>query len=257
MSQKSQDAITITPTQAIIPHPLRSLWEMADQPTLSSEDYNLTVCAMRLTGQDTVLLYSITGAEPGNLEDLRKNVQLLDNSGNISDVISAGTLATIGNIEFGYLKFSPRTKGARELFLHIVQGSSKTGFADIPLAQFVNPPEDPSFYNIRTYLLGTGQIVEQGNLSLSFVGWTAPSPYNVSVTPSVGIPADTSGDGEVDTGIQVTATPYVITPVATTLPKGISVTDEATIKIVDNNGQTYYIYVQFLSDGEIISQLIK
>jgi hypothetical protein len=79
-------------------------------------------------------------------------------------VVSEGKFGVIDTIEFGFLKFSPRPMGASELFLQMNLG--KTDFIDYPVAQFVNPPEDPSVYSIRTYLLGTNQVFEQNGLRI-------------------------------------------------------------------------------------------
>lgn len=257
ISQKSPEAITITPTPPIILRPLMSLWEWetVDLPTLSTENYSITIFAMRLTGQDTIILCSITGAEGDKFAGLSTTVQLRDNSGRISNVVSLGTIAVFDSIELGFLKFTPRPISSNELVFRISQNTSDTGFIDLPIAKFVNPPEDPSVYNIRTYLLSTDQIFEQNGFRISFYGWVAPSSAKLPVTPSVENLTNTPGAAEGETENLVTPTPIV--PLATNLPEGITVSNAATLQIEDNNGKTVYVYMQLLSDGEIIGVLIE
>lgn len=254
-SPKTPDATRVTSTPPIILRPLLSRWEMVDLPILSTDDYSIVIYAIRLTGQDTIILYSITGAGSDKFSSPSTSVQLRDNVGRISNEVSAETLAKFNTIKFGLLKFSSRPMGAGELFLQVSQNISNTNTIDIPIAQFVNPPEDPSVYNIRTYLLGTNQTVEQNGFHVSFVGWVSPPHTKLSVTPSfensTEIPISDEGV------IESLATPTPIVPLATDLPQGITVTNDATLEVEGNSGKIYYIYVKFLSNGEITSVLLE
>lgn len=257
--QRTPELITVTPTPPIVLRPLLSRWEMMDLPSFSTKEYSIVIYAMRLTGQDTVLLYSKTALVNDGLVDLTEVVQLGNNVDKISNLVLQGTFGKFDAVEFGFLKFSPRPIGASELFLQINLDPSKTEIIDLPLAQFANPPEDPSIFNIRTYLLGTDQIVEQNGLRITFVGWIAPpSDLKISVAPSSKEPTNAPGRNEGEIGKQATSTPFVITPLATSLPgEGATVDNEATLKIEDNTEQVRYVYMQFLSNGEIVGTIIQ
>jgi hypothetical protein len=251
-AQKTPETISATPTQPIMLGGPVTQWELVDLPILTTEDYSLAVYALRLTGQDTIILCSITGAGSDKFAELSAIVHLQDNAGRISSIVSAGTFATLDATEFGFLKFSPRPVGASELILQVSQG---TGFVDLPIAFFASPPEDISVYHIRTYLLGSNQVVEQNGFRLTFRSWSAPAPGNVTLTPVVELPASTSTSGEAEAGALSTATPYHPQPI---IPReGVTVTNEATLQIEDDNGDIYYLYMQFLSDGEVIGELFK
>ena len=181
-------------------------------------------------------------------------MQLRDEADRKSGLVSKGKFGVLEKIEFGFLKFSPRPIGASELFLQMNRG--KTEIIDLPVAQNVNPPEDPSVFSIRTYLLGTNQVFEQNGMRISFIGWFAPPSTKIPITTSAEKIIITPGADDVETRKQATSTPFIITPLDTNLPKGVTVTDQATLQIEDKSGQLKYVYVQFLSDGEVIGTLI-
>jgi hypothetical protein len=61
-----------------------------------------------------------------------------------------------------------------------------------------------------------------------------------------------------ETSIMPTSTPFVITPIITGTAEDIKVVTSASLKIEDTiNHQVVYLYVQFLSNGEIASVLLK
>ena len=248
-SHVTSNATTVTPTPPIILRPLLTVWDMVGQPVFSTEDYSLVIYAIRLTGQDTVLLYYRMGSGAAPLTDLSTAVQLQDEAERTLNILSSGTFTAPDKIEVGFLKFSPRPKGARELVLQVQQSSSESGFIELPIVRLTNPAEDLSVYDTRMYFLGVDQVFEQNGFRISFIGSGAPPVMN-----SAGAPG--AGEGQPGS-TQATATPVVITPVATNLPQGVTVTEVATLKIEDASGKIYYVYVQFLSNGEIVGALVK
>jgi hypothetical protein len=124
------------------------------------------------------------------------------------------------------MKFEPRSIGASELFLLITQGASNETYFDKLIARFVEPPEDPTDYARKTCNIGTAQVIEQGGYRISFEGWSPP--------------------------------PIPITTPTFELPTDVTITDKATLRIENlSSHEIEYLYIQFLSNGETASQLIK
>jgi len=227
--------------------PLLTQWQIVDQPIFLTREYSLAIYALRLTGQDTVLLYSITGIGTDQFTGPGTTVQLKDNAGKVSDIIASGTLARHDSIEFGYLKFSPRPVDSKELILQVNQGTKPEDMLEIPVARLVNAPENSSAYQIRTYLLGTNKVFNQDNFRISFASWAAPSSVLSSIiTPSAQIPAypPPVDKNEADT-----------LPTPTAIISGAI--NAATIKIEGEYDEALYLYVWFLTNGQITGELSK
>jgi len=221
-------------------------WETVDQPILSTGEFSLAIYALRLTGQDTVLLYSITGIGADQFTGPGKIIQMKDNADNVLGLIASGSLARLDSIEFGYLKFSPRQVDSIELFLQVNQGTKSEDMMEIPVARLVNAPEDPSVYQTRTYLLGTDKVTDQDNFRISFVSWAAPSYVQSTITPSVQISAYPPPVGEI--GTEALPTPTAIFSRAM---------NAATLKIEGKNDEAVYLYVEFFANETIIGELSK
>ncbi len=246
--QNTADVITSTPTTAITFGPLVAQWELVDLPALITDDYSLVIYAIRITGQDTIILVAVSSSGTDKLASLSAGMQLQDESGSVSPVISSGTLATLDTLELGYVRFAPRPFGASALALQISQSTGDP--LELPIARFSDLPEDPSIYTVRTYLLGADQAFEQNGFRLSFTGWVAPAFDNVTI-PASEQPGSPTGDA----GMLATSTPYLPQPINPV--EGITVTNEATLQIEGGSGESAILYVQFLSDGEVVGVLLR
>lgn len=246
--QNTADVITSTPTTAITLGPLVAQWELASLPTLATDHTSLVIYAIRITSQDTIILVAISSSGTDKLASLSAGMQLQDESGSVSPVISSGILATLDTLELGYVRFAPRPFGASALALQISQNTGDP--LELPIARFSDPPEDPSIYTVRTYLLGADQAFEQNGFRLSFTGWVAPTFDDVTI-PASEQPGSPTGDA----GTLATPTPYLPQPINPV--EGITVTNEATLQIEAGSGESAILYVQFLSDGEVVGVLLR
>jgi hypothetical protein len=230
-----------TSSPAIFLSPLRTYWEIEDQPVLSTNEFSLVIYALWLTGNDTVLLYSIEGIGADQLTGPGNTIQLKDNTGQGMELMSSGSLARLDSVEFGYLKFPARPVDSQNLILQVTHGTKREDLVEIPVARLTNAPEDPSVYQLRTYLLGTDDVFTQGDLRISFVGWAAPSSgLSATITPSVQISAYPPPVGFYEA--DALPTPTAISSVSAI---------EATFAIEGENDEVRTLYVRFLPDGQI------
>lgn len=216
---------TIIPRSSPPPpsHSFRSRWEMVDQSISDDNSLSIIVYAMKLTGQNTMVISSVV-SDKDEPNQPGFTILLRDNIGD-ANLLSKNTLASLGNVSFWVIEFEARNIGASEISLVAGQNSSATTYVR-QIAKFVEPPEDPAVFSGRTYMIGTGQTFEQDGYRISFEGWVPPpSP----VTPS------------------------------TVGPSGsVTIIDKATLRIENlSNGKIDYLYIQFLSNGETTSELIQ
>jgi len=94
------------------------------------------------------------------------------------------------------------------------------------IATFVEPPEDPASHSGTTYWINASQTFEQSGYRISCAGWFPPPP---PITPSI-----------LET------------------PENTGSMDKATIRIENiATGKVDYLYIQFMPNGEIISEVIR
>jgi hypothetical protein len=260
--QTTSEAVVVpTAPQTILLRPLTAQWLLAD-PILTAEgDSSLIFYAARLTGQDTILLYSAAKPVADKLSDPDSILQIRDESNRTGEMISQTQLAGLDQLDFGAMKFEPRPVGAAELYLQYKGEDDSQGHLDAAIARFIGAQEDPSVFDGRTYLTGTDKIFEQMGYRISFLGWIGP-PQGLSPMPETGpFTPNTEAAAEDlagETSIMPTSTPFVITPIITGTAEDIKVVTSASLKIEDTiNHQVVYLYVQFLSNGEIASVLLK
>ena len=206
--------------------PFEAEWEFVDSPVISSENLQIAVYAIGLDSLNTIVLYSVEGLDASNFSKFEANIQIRDNSGKIIELLSITPLAHHDQIHFGVMRFEPRPQDSSELFLRFDQDSDETKINEVPIARFREPPENPSTYNSRTYLLSVAETLEQSNYKIEFTGWIAP--------PS-----------SVLTAIQ-------------DLSESSTVRRKATLLLDDMGTNTiYYIYVKFDSNWNATGTLIN
>ncbi len=99
--------------------PLLANWELAGDPQINGQDYRLVIHGIQLTGQGTILLYSLSGAGIRQLT-ARADIQVVDDQGHVSLLIAAvPVLERPGQPEVGGMRFEHRIIGANELYLWI------------------------------------------------------------------------------------------------------------------------------------------
>jgi hypothetical protein len=216
--EKPQESITMPPD-----HSFGSSWEMVPQAISDDTSSTVIIHGMKLSPYHTIVISSIVGDTVDKSGQLNIPAKLRDDIGE-ADLVSKSNLATLGNISFWAMEFETRHGGASEISLVIDLASSDTAHVR-KIAEYVEPPEDPEFVNGRTFLIGAGQSFEQDGYRVTF-GWAPP--------------------------------PQWITPTPIELPEGVTIDDKATIQIEDlSTGAISYIFIQFLSNGKITSQLIQ
>jgi hypothetical protein len=203
-------------------HSFGSYWKMVDQPNYDN-GFSIIVYAMKLTGQNTILISSVPTDKGNEMSEPHMNIQMRDNIGDI-ELLSSSSLLSFGDLNFQVLEFGSRNIGADEMFLFVGNSGSDSYFNQ-QIAKFAEPPEEPSVHNGRTYMLGSPQIFEQDNYRISFEGWFPP--------------------------------PITIPSTLTSSAKD-EISDHATIRIESlTTGKIDYLYIQFLENGEITSELIQ
>ncbi len=147
-----------------------------------------------------------------------------DNLGDVK-LISKNSLVSLGKIDFWVMKFDTRRIGASELSLLIGPSDSEMYYYNGTVAKFVEPPEDPTVFSARTYMIGTTQTFEQDAYRISFEGWIPPPLSAASPTLDIS--------------------------------KGTTVTDKVTLRLENTlSGKISYLYIQFLSNGDTKGVLI-
>ena len=189
-------------------------WTMAKQPIIPGDDFVLNVYATILSGNETIIIYSITGFDLAKL-----NVILRDDKERTAELESADTFMEIDDVSFGTMKFGSRPIGSSELYLAVGENGDEEN-PETNIAIFNYPPEPQHLHSGRTYSGSSSGDFEMDNLIVSFAGWfDPPIPFENYVRD---------------------------------LPEGVSVKKKATLLIEDKEkDEVIYLYLQFLSNGEI------
>ena len=216
---------TSTPSLPPSDHDLFSgRWELVDQPIPGDTGLSVIVYAMKLSGHKTIIISSIAGGEVGGLDQPDITIQLRDNIG-YAKLLSKSSLILLGNVNFWVMSFEARNIGATDISLYIGQ-SDNVAYYDELIAKFVGSTEDPDVYRRRTLMIGPHQTFEQGGYRIDSEGWVPP--------------------------------PAPITPSPVETPGSITIVDNVTLRIKNlSTGEINYLHIRFLSNGEIISELIK
>jgi hypothetical protein len=197
---------------------------MVEQPTIGDSKLSLIVYAMKVTGQGTLVISSIAGNEADKLlNSTTTTIQIRDNI-NIAKLQGKKNLVTFGKVNIWVMQFAPHAIGASELYFLMGQDASESYYFDRLIAKFVEPPEDPSKFGITRYLISAGEVFDQEGYQISFEGWVPPP----SISPTSALPGNSS------------------------------VTERATLRIEDLASKQYsYLYIQFLSNGEVVGEIMK
>ena len=124
----------------------------------------------------------MVGLDAPNFSEFEANIQIRDQSGKTIELLSITPLTHHDQIHFGVMRFEPRSQDSSELFLKFDQDSDETNINEVPIARFRDPPENPSTYNSRTYLLNIGETLEQSDYQIEFTGWIAPPSAVLTAT---------------------------------------------------------------------------
>ncbi len=238
-----------TPTGPLYTSPLMVMWSVSGDPQISVQSYHLAIHGFMLRGQETFLLYSLSGI---GLRQLiaSADIQVVDDQGNVSLLIAAvPMLERPGQPEVGGMRFEHRIIGASELYLRITPKQGEGERLETMFARFERLSDDFKHLNLndyldRTYFAVNETTAEQGGYKISFRAW-----YVVSDTPDPNRPADLEATPQnPDPNSQ--AMPTQKTPWAA-VPPGVEVFREATIRIENaTDGEVTYLWLQLLSDGE-------
>lgn len=206
--------------------PFDAEWEFVDSPVISTENLQIAIYAIGLDSQNTIVLYSVTGLDAADFLKSEANIQIRDNSGKTIEFLSITPIAHHDQIHFGVMRFEPRPQDSSELFLKFDQDSDEANINEVPIVRFREPPENPSTYNSRTYLLSIGETLEQSNYKIEFTGWIAPPSSVLTATQD--------------------------------LSESSTVRRKATLLLDDMGTNTiYYIYVKFDSNWNATGTLIN
>ena len=220
-----REIITVQPSPTIPMNSFSYTWEMIDQPVSIENGFSIFVYAMRITGQDTTIISSVIETEAVDFSEESTSIQLEDNLG-VSSLISKSKLGQLGPISFWAMKFEPRNIGAESLYFQIVQNIDNAYLYNTLIANFAQPPEDPSLHNVRSYLIGTSQTFSQDDYKISFEGWVPPPITGPSATASL--------------------------PIGVTIKNNVTLrTEELSTKV------TNYLKITFYSNGEISGELVR
>lgn len=126
-------------TGPIRSRPLQAFWKLAGDPQISGQDYRLVIHAIQLSGQTTLLLYSLAGTGARQLA-ASADIQVVDDQGQVSLLIAAvPVLERPGLPEVGGLRFERRVIGANELYLRINPKQGDGERLETRLAWFERP----------------------------------------------------------------------------------------------------------------------
>ncbi len=217
--------LTIIP-QTISPGSLHSFesgyWQIVDQPSTVDDRFSIIVYAMKLTGNNTLIICSTMSEMSDVLNQPDMTVQLRDNIGHAA-LLSKSSLYSLGSIEFWAMNFEARNPNSSEINLFIGESDGSV-YHDGKIADF-NGTVDPDVHSKRTYRFGANQTFEQDDYRIFFYGW-APPPSSITPNPSQ-------------------------------IPYNIAITVNATLYIENKSTRKInYLAIQFLPDGQIISKLI-
>lgn len=225
-SVRPSPSARVTQTESMHTDPSAfQVWYFVEPELQDQAELPVIVYAIKVSYGETLLITSFTADEAKKLDEAAITVQVRDDLASAS-LISKYDLGTIGQVSFLALRFAPRSVGAGELYLHIDQGAQDTNPMDRLIARFNDPPESSTLHSGRTYGPSSSQTYEQKGYRISFAGrFIPPLPVTFS-TPEP--------------------------------PAGVTVTDQATLKIIEiSSNQTTYLYIQLLSNGEIRGEMIR
>lgn len=179
---------------------------------------------MKLSSGNTLLICSNTNSLSSLYDQAGTLIQLRDNIGNAT-LLSKFKLYSINNIDFWILNFNSRNLNSTEINLFITDNKG-TIYFDGLIAKLNGSVEDQETYRLRTMKIATSQIFEKDDFRIAFYGWTPP--------------------------------PIPITPNPSEVPQNITINENATISIENISTQVInYLAIRFLSNGQVISDLIK
>jgi hypothetical protein len=282
--------------QSDVVRPVLAHWGIGDRPVVSSGDFTLAANIVIIDGARLTVLYSFAGPDPNQLLD-SKSVQLTDETGQLTHTpcmatqvppsypVSGDTqvappctpypiapvvthLAQLGQLQMGAITYSPRTIGALEQHVLVsLPGVAKP--LDVLAARLIGPPqEDPA--SGAPYRLG---YLDQAGYRVSFngYGWNKGDqtaaimqassatgvPFGLLVTQLATQSAATQM--AVTNGLNGTSTPALTAALmGSNLAGGKPIRLDATLRIEDLQSHgVYYLYVVFLSDGEVKASLVQ
>jgi hypothetical protein len=241
--------------------PVRTFWQIGDHPIALSGDFIFAVHAVVLTGQQTTVLYSLSGPTASTTL-ANSSVQLNDDAKQTHALSKITTLAQLARLQLGIITFGPRHGGIRELHV-LIRPSAQAAPLDMIVAKLVGSPAEDSHGAVLA--ASRDGYLEQGGYRISFNGWslykgdivadrlsakgmTVEEILHQRATEAASHPVQPRG----------TPTPVPVDPAALQLSGGNPILDEATLRIEDSQShQVQFLYLVFLADGEVKATLLQ
>ncbi len=251
---------TPTPSPAAVSIPVMAGWQISAHPVVSSGDFVFAVHALLLTGQQTTVLYSLSGPAAGAPLSA-SSIRMIDDVKQEYPLLRVTNLGQLDQLQVGVLAFSTRHAGIRELHV-LVRPSAGATPLDLLAAQ---APYEPDYRIDSTQTTSGSGCFDQGGYRVSFNGWalhkgdivadaqsaqgmTMQEVLRQNVTEAASHPAPAG------------ATPTIVppNPSALQLSGGKPVGDEATLRIENlQSRQVRLLYIVFLMDGDVKATFVQ
>ena len=246
-----------SPFPTVLNIPVFTAWQIGDNPIGSSGDFSFAAHALVLTGEQTMILYSLSRLS------LRTSlagswIRMVDEAKQDYPLSIMTPLAELDRLQVGVITFAPRRAGIRELHL-LLQPSAQAAPLDILVARLLNPPEDSSRIAFARSSTSRDGYLEQTGYRISFNGWSLYKGDEVADQQSAkGMTTqqvlEQNATEAASRPASAGATPTIVppNPSAQQLSGGRSVMDEATLRIEDLQSHlARFVYVVFLDNGDV------
>lgn len=202
-------------------------WQLAEQPVIEGNSLSVIIYAIELSAKNTTIISSTTSDkfDPENQKNL--TIRLQDDIGE-AQLRKNTFLTSMGNMDFWVMEFEPRNFGSREISLLVTENDNEAQYVKkfLTTAPYTEQ-EDYRTYIIRTILTQFPQTFEQDEFRILFGGWCPPP-----------LPQ--------------------FTPTRQATPGNMTHEEKAYLQIENiNTGVRQYLYIHFLSNGEITHDLLR
>lgn len=234
----------VTPSHSVISQPLLTNWEIIGNPEVMQEGFTCEINGFYFSNQRIFIFYSLSGSTSNKLAT-SEVLQIIDDSGSVSQLVEMIPLRNIDQLEFGIMVFEPRRIGIRDIYLSVTAKSDLKLNQKIALAHLNGSIADDRVD--RTFYGETLKHSELGEYQISIL-WSAPPENQAGGATSTIFPESTPSSGNRPTPTVVVRSPAISVPPGVFIQFNFSFLVE-NIKMQ----QTEYYGVQLYSDGSVAS----